>query len=93
MVVVAPLAARRAARGREALLLISFVLIPVRALFFAFVQDRYLLIPLQIVDGLGAGIYGVVLILTLASIGVVGTLYCWRSLEETAPDVDGRGTG
>jgi MFS family permease len=138
MVGVAPLAARKAAHGRKALLLISFVLVPVRALFFAFVQDRYLLIPLQIVDGIGAGIYGVVLILimadlsrgtghfnllqgglyaamglggasssviagfmvtrfgytasflTLASIGAVGTLYCWRFLEETAPRLDAR---
>jgi predicted MFS family arabinose efflux permease len=132
MVVVAPAAAKRADGGRKGLLLVAFVLVPVRAVLFALLHDKYALVPLQIVDGIGAGIYGVVLILMmadlskgtghfnllqgtvyaavglgvalssviagfvvtyagytqsfliLASIGVVGTIYCWRSLRETA---------
>ena len=133
MVLVAPLAARRAETGRKKLLLVAFILVPVRAILFAILDDKYLLIPLQIIDGIGAGLYGVVMILmmadlskgsghfnllqgtvyaavglgialssivagfivsafgytqsflTLATIGIIGTIYFWYSVEETVP--------
>jgi predicted MFS family arabinose efflux permease len=68
MVVVAPIAAKRAESGRKDLLLIAFLLVPVRALFFAFLQNRYALISLQIIYGVSAGIYGVVMIVMMADL-------------------------
>ncbi len=95
MVVVAPAAAARAAHGRKKLLLIAFVLMPVRALAFAFAQNRYLLISLQVVDGIGAGIYGVVLILMMSDLSygtgyfnlLQGTVYAAVGLGVAASSV------
>ncbi|PCC68127.1 Predicted arabinose efflux permease, MFS family [Nannocystis exedens] len=69
MIAVAPVAARLADRGRKGLFLIAFLLVPVRALLFASLSNRYALIGLQVVDGLGAGIYGVLLVVTMADLG------------------------
>ncbi|WP_375758365.1 MFS transporter [Corallococcus exercitus] len=70
MIAVAPLASRWAAtHGRKRLFLVAFLLVPVRALLFAFIDTKPVLIGLQVVDGLGAGIYGVLLIVMMADLG------------------------
>ena len=66
MILVAPWAAQRARSGRKLLFLFSFSLIPVRAILFAILETKYALISLQLIDGLGAGIYGVLSILMMA---------------------------
>jgi len=69
MIVVAPLAGRISERGRKRIFVVAFVLVPVRAALFALVDDRYALISFQLIDGLGAGIYGVLSILMMADLG------------------------
>jgi MFS family permease len=68
MTVIAPIVAKKAKNGRKNLMMISFLLIPLRAILFASFDDKYILVPLQIIDGLGAGIYGVVLIVMMADL-------------------------
>ncbi len=68
MVAVAPWAARKAATGRKRVLLLSFLLIPVRALLFASVDHKYALVALQVIDGIGAGIYGVLGIVMMSDL-------------------------
>jgi predicted MFS family arabinose efflux permease len=69
MIAVAPLASKLAERGRKRLFLVAFLLVPVRALLFAVIDNKYALISLQVIDGLGAGIYGVLLIVMMADLG------------------------
>jgi predicted MFS family arabinose efflux permease len=68
MIVVAPLAGRFARPRLKSWLAIAFVLVPVRALLFALVDGRVALISFQLIDGLGAGIYGVLSILMMADL-------------------------
>lgn len=69
MIAVAPLASRLAEHGRKRLLLVAFALVPLRAVLFALVEDKTALVSLQVIDGLGAGIYGVLLIVLMADLG------------------------
>jgi predicted MFS family arabinose efflux permease len=68
MIAVAPLAGRLSAHGRKNIFLIAFALVPVRAVLFALLDDRYVLMSLQVIDGIGAGIYGVLSILMMADL-------------------------
>lgn len=68
MVVVAPWTAKKAEFGRKPLLMVAFILVPVRACLFALFEEKAFLVPLQIIDGMGAGIYGVILILMMADL-------------------------
>ena len=68
MSVVASISGRRAEKGRKKVMLIAFCLLPVRAVLFAFIDDPYILTALQILDGIGAGIFGVVSILMIADL-------------------------
>jgi MFS family permease len=68
MSVVAAISGRRAEKGRKRVMLIAFCLLPVRAVLFAFIDDPYFLTALQILDGIGAGIFGVVSILMIADL-------------------------
>jgi predicted MFS family arabinose efflux permease len=69
MIIVAPLAGRVATHGRKRILAVAFILVPVRALLFATVDQPSALITFQLIDGLGAGIYGVLSILMVADLG------------------------
>lgn len=71
-------------RGRRPLLLIAFVALAVRGLLFATVRDPYLLVIVQIFDGITAAIFSVMVPLIVADIafgsghfnlaqGIVGT--------------------
>jgi hypothetical protein len=49
-------------------LLIGFASLPIRGLLFAFVHKAWLVVAIQILDGIGAGIFGVVAILVIADL-------------------------
>jgi MFS family permease len=68
MSVVASISGRRAEKGRKKIMIIAFCLLPVRAVLFAFIDDPYILTALQVLDGIGAGIFGVVSILMIADL-------------------------
>ncbi|MBV8359747.1 MAG: MFS transporter, partial [Deltaproteobacteria bacterium] len=69
MVVVAPLAGRFAPRwGRKPVLLIGFAALPIRGILYILTNSPYLLVSIQILDGLGAGIWGVVWVIIAADL-------------------------
>jgi MFS family permease len=68
MSVVASISGKRAENGRKKIMMIAFMLLPVRAILFAFIDDPYILTAIQILDGIGAGIFGVVSILMIADL-------------------------
>ena len=71
MVVVAmsPWVGRSAERwGRRPLLIFGFAALPVRALLFAGVSSPYLLVPVQLFDGISAAVFGVMLPLIAADV-------------------------
>jgi MFS family permease len=88
-VVVATLAPsvglRAATWGRRNLLLIGAAMLPIRALLFAIIMDPYLIVVVQLLDGITAAIVGVIVPLFVAdltqgsgrfntSLGLVGTM-------------------
>ena len=63
MVTVAIAAGRLADRwGRKAVMSIAFWVLPLRILSYAFVHSPMALVGLQLLDGIGAGIYGVAIV-------------------------------
>jgi predicted MFS family arabinose efflux permease len=54
--------------GRRPLLLIGFAALPVRGLLFTVVTDPYLLVAVQVLDGICAAVFGVLVPLTIADI-------------------------
>jgi len=68
MVFVAKYAGNASENGRKKVLLTAFVLLPVRALLFAFIDNPYALTAIQLLDGIGAGLFGVVSILMMADL-------------------------
>jgi MFS family permease len=59
MVPMAILVGRKAdAWGRKPLFLAAFAVLPVRGLLFAIASDPYAIIAIQILDGVGAGLFG-----------------------------------
>lgn len=71
MVVAAmsPWVGRSAQRwGRRPLLVFGFAALPLRALLFAGVSSPYLLVPVQLLDGISAAVFGVMLPLIAADV-------------------------
>lgn len=71
MVVAAlsPWVGRSAERwGRRPLLIFGFAALPLRALLFAGVSSPYLLVPVQMLDGISAAVFGVMLPLIAADV-------------------------
>jgi MFS family permease len=68
MIFVASIAGRNADHGRKKIMLIAFLLLPLRAFLFSIIGDPFLLSFFQILDGIGAGIFGVVSILMMADL-------------------------
>ncbi|MBS7564241.1 MFS transporter [Mucilaginibacter sp. Bleaf8] len=68
MAFVASYSGKAADKGRKAVMIIAFILLPVRALLFAFIDNPYLLTAAQILDGVGAGIFGVISIIMIADL-------------------------
>jgi len=54
--------------GRKPLLLIGFGVLPIRALLYTLTSNTEALITIQILDGIGAGIFGVVSVLVIADL-------------------------
>jgi predicted MFS family arabinose efflux permease len=54
--------------GRKPLLLIGFGVLPVRAVLYTITHQTVALIAIQILDGVGAGIFGVVSVLVIADL-------------------------
>lgn len=83
--VLSPWIGRQAEKwGRWPLLLVGFAALPIRGAFFVFVTSPYLLVPVQLLDGVSAAVLGVMLPLVVAdttrgtgrfnaALGVVGT--------------------
>ncbi len=68
MVPVAILASRRAVFGRRRVLLVGFAVLPVRGFLYTLTNSPSLLIANQVLDGIGAGIFGVVALLVVADL-------------------------
>lgn len=54
--------------GRKPLLLIAFGVLPIRGLLYTLTGNTYFLVAIQILDGIAAGIFGVVSILVIADL-------------------------
>jgi MFS family permease len=69
--------------GRRPILLLGFSAVPIRGLLLALVADPRLIIPIQLFDGLGAAVFGVLFPLIVADVTRdTGTLHdlprgCW----------------
>jgi MFS family permease len=66
---MSPWVGRSAQRwGRRPILILGFCALPLRALLFSGVSSAYLLIPVQVLDGLSAAVFGVMLPLIAADV-------------------------
>jgi len=54
--------------GRKPLLLIGFGALPIRGVLYTLTNNIYLLVGIQVLDGIGAGIFGVVSVLVIADL-------------------------
>ena len=54
--------------GRKPLLLIAFGVLPIRGLLYTLTNNTELLVAIQLLDGIGAGIFGVVSVLVIADL-------------------------
>lgn len=69
MVPVAWLAGRLGERwGRKPVLAIGFLVLPVRILLYSLTNSPWILVALQTLDGIGAGIYGVIVVAMCADL-------------------------
>jgi MFS family permease len=66
---IAAWSGRKAGRwGRKPLLMIAFGVLPVRAVLYTLTGNTIALVAIQILDGIGAGIFGVVSVLVIADL-------------------------
>ncbi|MGH7988215.1 MAG: MFS transporter [Candidatus Binataceae bacterium] len=69
MIPIALLAGRYANRwGRKPILMIGFAALPLRGILFTVTRDAYALISIQALDGVGAGIFGVIWVIIVADL-------------------------
>ncbi len=69
MVPMSILVGHRADRwGRKALFLAGFAALPVRGVLFSLVKDPYVVVAIQVLDGVGAGIFGALFPLVIADL-------------------------
>ena len=54
--------------GRKPLFLAGFAVLPVRGLLYLVTQNAYLLVSIQVLDGIGAGIFGALFFLVVADL-------------------------
>jgi MFS family permease len=54
--------------GRKPLLLIAFGVLPIRAVLYTLTSNTVALVAIQVLDGVGAGIFGVVSVLVIADL-------------------------
>ncbi|KAA9356617.1 MFS transporter [Larkinella humicola] len=68
MIPVSHVTGQLATLGRKRLLLIAFAVLPIRGLLYTLTNDPILLVAIQILDGIGAGIFGVLSILMVSDL-------------------------
>ncbi|HLI82102.1 MAG TPA: MFS transporter [Candidatus Binataceae bacterium] len=69
MTPVAIVSGRSAERwGRKRVLALGFAVLPIRGLLYTMVRNPYALVAIQILDGIGAGIFGVVSVIVVADL-------------------------
>jgi MFS family permease len=69
MLPIAVVAGRLAERwGRKPTLLVGFAVLPIRGLLFTAVRNPYALVSIQLLDGVSAGIFGVVAVVMIADL-------------------------
>jgi MFS family permease len=69
MTIIAAWSGRKAGSwGRKPLLLIAFGVLPVRAVLYTLTSNAVALVAIQVLDGVGAGIFGVVSVLVIADL-------------------------
>lgn len=69
LALTAPFVGRLAERwGRKPLLVIGFAALPVRGLLFAFVNDPYWMVAIQVFDGISASVLGVMVPLIVSDV-------------------------
>jgi MFS family permease len=54
--------------GRKPLLLIAFAVLPIRGVLYTLTSNTALLVAIQVMDGVGAGIFGVMSVLVIADL-------------------------
>ncbi|MFO0961246.1 MAG: MFS transporter, partial [Isosphaeraceae bacterium] len=54
--------------GRKPVFLIGFAVLPIRGLLYTLTANPFLLVGIQLLDGIGAGIFGVVSVLVVADL-------------------------
>ena len=54
--------------GRKPLFLAGFAVLPIRGMLYLATQNPYLLVPIQVLDGIGAGIFGALFFLVAADL-------------------------
>ncbi len=69
MVPVALLSSRLAVSwGRKPVFLVGFAILPIRGVLYTLTHNPYALVAIQLLDGVGAGIFGVVSVLVIADL-------------------------
>jgi len=70
---MSPWVGRSAQRwGRRPILVLGFLALPARALLFAGISNPYLLVPVQLLDGISAAVFGVMMPLIAADVAGKG---------------------
>lgn len=54
--------------GRKPIFLLAFIVLPVRGLLFSFLENHYILIFTQVLDGIAAGIFGALFLIVIADL-------------------------
>jgi predicted MFS family arabinose efflux permease len=54
--------------GRKPVLLIGFGVLPIRGVLYTLTSNVYMLVAIQVLDGIGAGVFGVLSVLVIADI-------------------------
>ncbi len=70
MIPVCYAAGKRAKFGRKPLLIISYLFLLIRGFSFTFTSDPNMLVALQVLDGISAGIFGLMLTLVISDLSV-----------------------
>jgi predicted MFS family arabinose efflux permease len=68
MFVASPLGRLAESWGRKPLLLIGFGVLPIRGVLYTLTHNRYLLVAIQLLDGIGAAVFGVLSVLVIADL-------------------------
>ncbi len=69
MVPMAILVGHRAdAWGRKPIFLVGFAVLPIRGVLYTLTEDPYALVSIQILDGIGAGIFGALFFIVIADL-------------------------